>query len=506
MIDSNENDWETLILDFLLAKFEADLSRFTKETFKNVQKLITKSNTVSEYFEDFLDTRKNKQPDNISEKSFLMSRMDSLFEHLELTDIVDKTSLKSDYTALIDKLNKKYEANAWIEDASNNASSITFATHVAKLTHSKIDSSSLNDTISSSRPDVLTTSSLSEIIIDGAVAGNQYAPIYQFLSLEHDGVNLAQAFTQPSNNLLKSFAKDEVQLAEWNERFRQVTQPSTLSTHSLAKQVYFPVNSDTLEQARYHLLCPIISSSLAQHIFTTLFNDELKLSRKQYFDKKYHADTFYDYPQKSAIAVTASNHSNASQLNGKRGGKLYLFNTKPPMWQAQIKPPNFESNMFNHEPLNYLCTDNLKGFQAMFLGAVEVYRKPHIMAGIEKWIQAISDDVIAYASLIQQLPAGWSAGSKLESNNIEHCYFLDCNRQDDAFVIKQQSNDWQRVVAHDFGNWINNKLNKNSKSFTPQAEHRKLWQKLFAQQLRDYLDIFIVENTDQQAIDTGAAI
>lgn len=506
MVDSSENDWEALILDFLIAKFEADLSKFSKETFKNVQKLTAKSDAISDEFEDFLDTRKNKKPDNVSDKDFLMSRMDSLFEHLESVDVIDKISLKSDYIALIDKLKQKYQANAWIEDASNNASSITFATHVAKLTHSKIDSSSLNDSINSSRPDVLTTSSLSEIIVDGAVAGNQYAPIYQFLSLDYDNVNLAQALTQPNNTLLKPFAKDNLQLAEWNERFKQVTQSSTLSTHSLAKQVYFPINSDTLEQTRYHLLCPLISSSLAQHLFTTLFNDELKLIRKQYFDKKYHAEVFYDYPQKAAIAVTASNHSNASQLNGRRGGKLYLFNAKPPVWQTQIKPPNYESNMFNHEALNHLCYENVKGFQAMFLGAIDVYRKPHIMAGIKKWIEAIGDDVIAYASLIQQLPAGWSADSKLENNNIEHCYFLDCHRQDNSFVIKQQSNDWQAVIAHDFGSWINSKLNKNSKNFTPQAEHRKLWHKLFAQQLRDYLDIFIVENTDQRATYAGATI
>lgn len=506
MIDDHNSDWQVLILEFLAAKFEADLAKFIKETFKDVQTLAAKSKTVSEEFEIFLDARKNKKPDNMGDKDFLISRMDALFEYLESFDIIDRIKLKSDYLALIDKLKNKYKVNTWIEEASNNASSITFATHVAKLTHSKIDSSSLNDAIKSSRKDVLTTSSLVEIIVDGAVAGNQYAPIYQFLLLECDGINLAQALTKPLNNLLEPFAKDDSQLAEWNERFKQVTQSSTLSTHSLAKQVYFPVNSEDLGGTRYHLLCPIISSSLAQHIFSTLFNDEVKLIRKQFFDKKYHADIFYDYPQKAAIAVTASNHSNASQLNGKRGGKLYLFNAKPPMWQTQIKPPNYESNMFNHESLNHFCLENLKGFQTMFLGAVEVYRRPNIMAGIEKWIQAIGDDVIAYASVIQQLPAGWSADSKLESNSIEHCYFLDCYRQDDTFVIKQQNNDWQTVIAHDFGSWINHKLNKNSKKFTPQAEHRKLWQKLFAQQLRDYLDIFTVENTDQQARDTGASI
>jgi len=498
MIDDKENDWQPLILDFIEYKFEADLSKFVKETFKDMQKLAAKSKTVSEEFEYFLDNRKNKKPDDVSDKLFLTSRMDALFDYLELFDIVDKVKLKSEYLTLVDKLKNKYKTNTWIEEASNNADSITFATHVAKLTHSKIDSSSLNDAIDSNRQDVLTTSCLAEIIVDGAVAGNQYAPIYQFLSLERNGITLAQALATTSNSILQAFAKDDAQLVEWNQRFKQVTQSSTLSTHSLAKQVYFPINSEDHKQTHYHLLCPVVSSSLAQHLFNHLFHDDNRLVRKQYFDKKYHSDTFYDYPQKAAIAVTASNHSNASQLNGRRGGKLYLFDAKPPTWQTQIKPPNTQNNMFNHDPLNNLCRDNFKGFQAMFLGAVEVYRKPNIMAGIEKWIQAIGDDVLAYASLIQQLPAGWSTDSKLEINSIEQCYFLDFYRQDDVFTVKQRSNDWQAVIARDFGSWVNNKLANNSKNFTPQAEHRKLWQRLFAQQLRDYLDILIVEENEQQ--------
>lgn len=498
MIGDNEKEWQRLILDFLESKFEADISKFVKETFKEVQKQASKSKVISEEFENFLDSRKNKKPDDVSDKAFLASRMDALFDYLEPFDIVDKVKLKSEYLVLIDKLKNKYKANTWIEDASDNANSITFATHVAKLTHSKIDSSSLNDSIESNRQDILTTSCLAEITVDGAVAGNQYAPIYQFLSLERDGVTLAQTLAKTSNSILQSFSKDEVQLAEWNQHFKQVTQSSTFSTHALAKQVYFPINSEHSEQTHYHLLCPMTSSSLAQHLFNHLFNDDNRLVRKQYFDKKYHSDTFYDYPQKAAIAVTASNHSNASQLNGKRGGKLYLFNAKPPTWQTQIKPPSYKNTMFNHDPLNNLCRDNIKGFQSMFLGAVEVYRKPNIMAGIEKWIHAIGDDVLAYASLIQQLPSGWSAGSHLEKNRIEHCYFLDFYRQDDSFIVKQRSNDWQAVIAHDFGSWINNKLADNNKKFTPQAEHRKLWQKMFAQQLRDYLDIFIVEENEQQ--------
>lgn len=496
MKNKNDKEWEQLIVDFLQYKADTDLIKFIKETFKNIQKLASKSKEVSEEFETFLDARKNKRPENIAETDFQTSRMIELLEYINEFSFVDKANLASEYQTVVDKITAKYHTNTWIEDASNNANSVTFATHVAKLTHSKIDSSSLNDAINAARDDTLTTSSLANPIVDGAVAGNQYAPIYQFLSLEMDGVTLAQALAESSNTILQAFAKNDAQLSDWNKRFKEVTQASTLSTHFLAKQVYFPINT---EQSQYHLLCHVMSSSLAQHIFGALFSDENKQIKNQYFDKKYHSKTFYDFPAKATLAVTASNHSNASQLNGRRGGKLYLFNTQPPIWQNQIKPPANETSLFNHYLLNQMSRDNINGFCAMFLGAIEVYRKPNVMYGLEKWLQAITDDVIAYASTVQQLPAGWSINSELEANRIEHCYFLDIDRQDDAFITAQRSNEWQAVVARDFGQWINNKLSAKGKNFTPQPEHRKLWQKFFSEHLRDYMNIVLVDDLTKES-------
>ena len=496
MRNESDKEWEKLIVDFLQSKADTDLVKFIKETFKDIQKLASKSKEVSEEFETFLDARKNKRSENIAETDFQMSRMAELLEYLDEFDFVNKSHLASEYQTMIEKITDKYHTNTWIEDASDNARSVTFATHVAKLTHSKIDSSSLNDTISIARDDTLTTSSLVSPIVDGAVAGNQYAPIYQFLSLQIDGVTLAQALAESSNTILQAFAKNDAQLSKWNKRFKEVTQASTLSTHFLAKQVYFPINT---EQDQYHLLCHVVSSSLAQHIFEALFNDENKQIRNQYFDKKYHSEVFYDFPAKATLAVTASNHSNASQLNGRRGGKLYLFNTQPPIWQSQINPPANETSLFNHYLLNEMSRDNLNGFCTMFLGAIEVYRKPNIMQGLQKWLQAITDDVLAYASTVQQLPAGWSINSTLEKNMIEHCHFLDIDRQDAAFFTAQRSNEWQSVVARDFGQWINNRLHAKDKNFTPQPEHRKLWQKFFSEHLRDYMDIVFINDLTKES-------
>ena len=114
-------------------------------------------------------------------------------------------------------------------------------------------------------------------------------------------------------------------------------------------------------------------------------------------------------------------------------------------------------------------------------------------------LQAITDDVIAYASTVQQLPAEWSINSELEANRIEHCYFLDIDRQDETFITAQRNNEWQSVVARDFGQWINNKLSSKGKNFTPQPEHRKLWQKFFSEHLRDYMNIVLIDDLAKES-------
>ncbi|MDO5770207.1 MAG: hypothetical protein Q4P13_11945, partial [Psychrobacter sp.] len=58
-----EKIWQGLIGEFLTTKFEADLNKYVKETFKTIQKTVSKSANIPEDFEDFLDSRKNKKPE-----------------------------------------------------------------------------------------------------------------------------------------------------------------------------------------------------------------------------------------------------------------------------------------------------------------------------------------------------------------------------------------------------------------------------------------------------------
>ena len=189
---------------------------------------------------------------------------------------------------------------------------------------------------------------------------------------------------------------------------------------------------------------------------------------------------------KAKISVTASNHSNASQLNGKRGGKIFLFSTQPPTWQSQLKAPIYKKSLFDYfgnshitEDINYL-RDFLLRFENIGLSIKDPQRYKHL----ERWINSIIDEVLFYTSNIQAMPADWSNTEDIKLKK-EHQYFLDPYRNDKDFQSKRELTDWQSVVSNDFARWLNQKLKGKDKKFTPQTEHTRLWKKIFETPLRE---------------------
>lgn len=492
MSDNDLANWKKIIQTFFQEKHDKDLIKYIKSALKEAEQLYKKQESINNDFSHFIDARKHRKPDNLSDVDYQKTRFSKLIDFSKELSFLDKIKIEEEYQNTKSKLAKKYHPTEWLDFASTNSSSVTFATHVAKLTHSKIDSPSLYDNINTNKNNTLTTFSLKEIETDGAVAGNQFAPIYQFLILENKGLILAEALTIDGKTILESFTDDKEQLNSWLRQFKEVTQASELSTHSLAKQIYFPI-----DKGNYHLLSNMISSSVAHHVFTELFNNDMRKSRKKYFEKKYSKNYFFDYPYKAALSATASNHSNASQLNGKRSGKLYLFNAQPPTWQIQIEPPARFSSMFNVYAIKDACTDDINSLRKMLVNAQDIYRKPEILRGLENWCKSIADEVLTYASQMQQIESGWSKDSHLAKQSISHCYLLDPYRNDPEFVTAQKNNDWQETISKHFGYWLNQELAGKDKQFTPQVEHRKIWQRVFAHKLRDFMETVLVGEKSQ---------
>lgn len=482
--------WEDVIVSFFQSKIEKEEVEYLKIKIKEVSELFRKN----DYFDDneiesFFDPKKNKKDVTQSQLEFLRFKYKQI---LALNDKVGKCDLPVSEDAYCQKcieLAQKYDPHNWISKASQDASSVSFATHVIKLTHSKIDSSSIYDQIDSEKCDILTTSSLKEIIVDGAVAGNQFAPIFQFFELELEGKKLESVFKDESNTVLNQFTKLSNDLALWNNGFKKALSFDKLSSHFLAKQIYYPISlANILSVQAYHLLCNIPSSSLAHAIFLTVSKDIEKKRKEQRNKNKYSEFPIISYPRKASIKVTASNHSNASQLNGKRGGRLYLFSTQPPTWENQINPPTnsrsfFQANIYSSRVKE--TVDYLRAFLLRFQRIDLSIKDPQKKKWIDSWVIQIIDEIMVYAISIHNLPAGWTRGEDVKLKPA-YKFFLDPYRQDEQFQKARQEINWQNVICKDFANWLNGILKGKKKLFTPQPEHTRMWMKLMEKELMEH--------------------
>ena len=478
--------WEEVILDFFRQKREAEEEKFLKERIKGISEIFEKNDFFKKNeLRDFFDPRKNKKEKGQTSIEFQREKLKKILELKEKPNDFDEKEINDTYRRKIKEIEAKFEPTKWIRQACIEAPSVTFATHVFKLTHSKIDSKAIMDQIDERKFEYLTTSNIHNKIIDGAVTGNQYAPVYQFLELEHNGKKLAYEFRNDRSKVLSSFAQSEEELFEWNEGFSKALVGHKPQAHSLAKQVYFPLVNGVLT---YHLLVNIDSSTLSHALYLKLSEIKQKRSRSLQNKSRYSQKYKVSFPNNAIRMVTQSNHGNASQLNGKRGGRIILLASQPPTWQSRIQPPTQKDNFFYTIPWSITIKENidyLRDFLLRFDRLELSFKNPKRMKWIERWVEQVIDEVFVYVASVQNLPSGWSATEDIRLK-MEHQYLLDPFRSDEQFQFSRKGKDWQEVVCKDFANWLNGKLRGRDKKFTPQSKHTRLWKRLMEEQLREY--------------------
>jgi len=482
--------WEKVIRKFFQEKRDSGEEKYIKDEIKQVQKLYAKAGYFGEEeIEIIFDVKKYKKDKTENSVDFQRRRAENLL--LKTPESLNRFQTLKKYARFKKQIDKKYDPVNWFSRNCTNAASVSFATHVIKLTHSKIDSPSVFDNTHEIKHGFVTTSSLKDKAIDGAVAGNQFAPIFQFLELQLNGVKLAEKLDK-ENDFFEPFlppdneANEEL-LNNWTSGFRKSLNSGNPATHSLAKQTYFPVKREG--NSIYHLLCNIVSSSMAHAIYKKVFDDSQKPIKKSLDKQKYNTQEYKDYPKRLHLNITASNHNNASQLNGKRGGKLHLFSAQPPIWQSQLKPPVNRRSLFDdlyndtiRTEMDYLC-DFLLRFKQLDLSIKDPKRFRHL----ERWVNNIIDEFLFYVGTIQNLPVGWSDQTPIRLKKV-HQYLLDPYREDESFQTARQSMDWQKVIRDDFASWMNRRLRGKDKQFTPKPEHTRLWKKLLEQPLREHAE------------------
>lgn len=374
---------------------------------------------------------------------------------------------------------EKYQRNSWINEAAQKAGEVSVGmTHIAKLTHSSTKASNIDATgvgKNSLRALIITANCSKKIKRDFAYSTAAYAQIAEFLQLV--GRDICKNPT-----MLKSYAQDDNQLIEWQEKFSLAFNEENKSSHILVKQVYFPLSSAT----DYHLLTPLVSSSLAQVIYDRIWEARRKDTpvNKARAYETFSSEIARSFYRTAVLKATQTNHQNVSFLNGKRSGQLLLFPAIPPQWQTQITPPIYLETVFNKQ-LAAQAKEPLTGLKNLLLAikanklSVNLQRKQII----RNHLADIAEVVLDYVRQVQRLKeySGWSQESKLP---VHQQYWLDPLRQEEEFQTAKTTLDWSSDVIVDFSKWVNQHI--KHKQLTLGAVHEKQWQKLFTPLLREF--------------------
>ncbi|ATO34629.1 CRISPR-associated protein Csy1 [Dickeya dianthicola] len=377
-----------------------------------------------------------------------------------------------------------YEVRGWLTDAASRAGQISLVTHALKFTHSDAKGSSVFSTELAGDNAVLSTASLAQPAID-AVGNAAALDVAKLLQTEHHGDSLLAALQRGDHRALEALAENSEQLAQWLAGFRQVLSDKQPGSHFLAKQIYFPVG-----EGQYHLLSPLYSSSLSQALDQRLnlarFGEQAKATREARRQKRWHDEVDVSYPSIAVQNMGGTKPQNISALNSARSGRSYLLNSAPPQWRSQIKPPLDHDTLFRERgEVDALTYADRRDMRQFLLSVKDVENNREIRNQRRRYLDQLIDTLFGYVASVQNLrPAGWSKDSRL---NTPLQLWLDpfrC-RQDDAFRYAREGGDWKEQVAHEFGQWLNDRL-QHEKLIFGEVERRE-WSTaaLFKQRLRE---------------------
>ncbi|MGD7069556.1 type I-F CRISPR-associated protein Csy1 [Acetobacter sp. AAB5] len=245
----------------------------------------------------------------------------------------------------VPKGDPRYDYQTWVKKAATDAYAIQFATHVAKITHSSSQASSIYappDTLS--HCDAVARNALGENFPEDASAQNAAALyVVAFLNLKVEGKRLLNYVMSADTALRDALAQTNEQGDEMMEAFASVVAPpKTLRVDTLMKQVLWLTGNDPVEDQDFIVLAPLACSSLMHKLYTSVqsanFSEESKEARKARREGKPSDHPCIFYHDVVEWHVGGANPQNVSPLNSARRGISYLLSSLPPKWKARSVP------------------------------------------------------------------------------------------------------------------------------------------------------------------------
>lgn len=383
----------------------------------------------------------------------------------------------------------KYDYGVWLADAARRVAQIQAVTHVLKATHPDARGSSLHV-----RPSQLPAHAeigshvLGENFAEDIVGNAAALDVFKFLKLEVDGRRLLDWMQQDDADLLRALHADAAVAAGWASAFcglvRGATQPAS---HEKGKQVYWLVGDDAADDAAFHLLQPLFSSSLAHAVHADIqdarFGDANKEARQAFRARQPFDGVYRDYRGLVMRKLGGTKPQNISQLNSERGGINYLLaSLPPPHWDREERPAllNLDSALERFSWFEGVrpLVRTLTAFLASDPPANAETRNRR-----EAIEQALGAQLILYAASVHgRLEPGWSRDPDCRLPRHEKLW-LDPERtllplredhedEDQEFNARYQWGDWADDVAADFARWVNQQLREAGIVEVGDAEYR----------------------------------
>lgn len=380
----------------------------------------------------------------------------------------------------------KHQIETWLSDAARRAPQINLVTHAAKFTHGYSDSSSVCMQNMAAFDNGLTSASLPTLRLD-TVGNAAVLDVAKLLQQEVDGDSLVACLQRGDVSPLAALTEDPALLAEWVAGFSQAFASKHVTSHKLAKQLFFPVNKNN----DYHIISPLFPTSLMQVIYQRIqesrFSDQAVAIRKANKENTWHDNEMIYFPDVAVLQVGGSNTQNTSKMNNERGGRVYLFSSAPPPWQTQIAPPLKITSVFSRNSAftraSWPAVMRLKNYL--------ITVRDRNSDNVDSMIDEIIDILFDYVAGVQQLTqfSGWSESSQLHPSQQ---LWLDPYRadKDSTFREARESGDWKTAVASDFSHWLATELDSHKKLSIKEAERQFILRApLFKQRLREMEDL-----------------
>lgn len=346
----------------------------------------------------------------------------------------------------------------WLEDAARRVVQIQAVTHSLKPLHPDAKGSSLFR-------EPLTLGPISEVgshilgaTFDADVVGNAAAlDVYKFLKLEHQGRSFLSLSIAADADLGAALSPDPAVAQAWMQAFAGLAQPrGKFSSHTQAKQIYWPVGNDPHDDAGYHLLAPLYPTSLVNRFYQTLqddrFGEAAKAARAARKADAWSERPVREYPNLAIQKLGGTKPQNISQLNSERGGNNCLLASLPPVWQSPtIKPVLGVASLFAvYRWRREVRT--LAGHMRRFLESGPTNNMA-TRARRDELVESLLDELMQFTAEVHTLAPGWSADPSCDLPS-HHTAWLD----PEGPQANAAGSDTADRLASDFAHWLNAQL------------------------------------------------